>query len=227
MIRILIADDQSLIRGALRAILANVEDFTVVGEAVDGDDAVEQATRSRPDVILMDIRMPGTDGIQATRTICRGEQLSDTRVLIFTTFEEDEYVAEALVAGASGFLGKGADPDEIVHAVRTVHAGDALLSPMATRALIARYLASPTRSRDTALDSAVLSALTPREQEILQLVGRGRSNDEIAAQLFISPHTAKTHIGRIMMKLDAHDRAQLVAYAYETGLVTPGESPAE
>lgn len=226
MIRVLIVDDQSLIRGALTAILGVVKDFDIVGEAADGAEAVDLATRLRPNVILMDIRMPVMDGIEATAAICRDPQLADARVLIFTTFEEDHYVAAALVAGASGFLGKGADPDEIIQAIRTIHAGDALLSPAATRGLIARYLASPSAHHVPATPSLAIEGLTPREQEILQLVGRGHSNDDIAAGLVISPHTAKTHIGRIMMKLDAHDRAQLVIYAYETGLITPGEQAA-
>lgn len=226
MINVLIVDDQSLIRGALNAILVEVDDFDVVGEASNGTDAIDLARRLRPDVILMDIRMPGVDGIETTSAICHDAYLAETRVLIFTTFEEDHYVAAALAAGASGFLGKGAEPDDIVQAIRTIHAGDALLSPAATRALITRYLASPGAHRGPTTTSLAIEALTPREQEILQLVGRGHTNDDIAANLVISPHTAKTHIGRIMMKLDVHDRAQLVIYAYETGLISPGEQTA-
>jgi DNA-binding NarL/FixJ family response regulator len=225
VIKVLIVDDQSLIRVALIAILAGVDDFDIVGEAADGAGALDLARRLRPDVILMDIRMPVMDGIEATAAICNDPELAQTRVLIFTTFEEDHYVADALVAGASGFLGKGADPDEIVQAIRTIRAGDALLSSAATRSLIARYLASPAarHANSTPALAAASESLTPREREILSLVGRGHTNDDIAASLVISPHTAKTHIGRIMMKLDAHDRAQLVIYAYETGLVTPGD----
>lgn len=223
MISVAIVDDQSLIRGALRAILAGVDDIHVVGEAANGAEAVELAARTCPDIILMDIRMPVQDGIEATTAICRDPKLADTRVLIFTTFEEDQYVAAALVAGASGFLGKGADPEEIVQAIRVIHAGEALLSPAATRALIAGYLASPTTRRSTPATSPAVETLTPREREILQLVGRGLTNDDIAAALVISPHTAKTHTGRIMVKLDAHDRAQLVIHAYETGLIAPGD----
>ena len=231
MIRVLIVDDQNLIRGALRAILAGVGDFEIVGDAEDGAAAIDLASRLRPDVILMDIRMPGTDGIEATAAICADPHLSATRVLILTTFEEDHYVAAALVAGASGFLGKGAEPDEIIRAIRTVHAGDSLLSPAATRAVIARYLASPAARDILETPSHSLDGLTSREREILQLIGRGHSNDDIAADLVISHHTVKTHVGRIMTKLDAHDRAQLVIHAYETGLIAAGEhaapSPAE
>lgn len=220
MIRVLIVDDQSLIRGALTAILSGAAGIELIGHAVNGFEAVDLTRRLHPDVVLMDIRMPGKDGIQATAEICRDPDLAGTRILIFTTFEEDHYVAAALVAGASGFLGKGADPDEITHAIHIIHSGDALLSPAATGALIARYLASP---HHLSLSPAVLEPLTVREQEILALVGRGYTNEEIASELVISPHTAKTHIGRIMTKLTAHDRAQLVIHAYESGLITPGQ----
>ncbi len=216
MIRVLIVDDQSLIRTAVAQILAADPGVQVVAEAADGVAAVDAARRLRPDVVLMDIRMPLVDGIEATARICADPDLALVRVLVLTTFEDDDNVFAALRAGASGFIGKGAEPDEIVRAVRAVHAGDALLSATATRALIAKYLgAAPTAPRPVPAD------LTPREAEILALVARGRSNDEIAADLVISPHTAKTHVNRIMAKLRAHDRAQLVVWAYESGFVTP------
>lgn len=220
MTRVLIADDQALIRQAVTDILSGQDGIEVVGQAVDGEDAAEQAARLRPDVIVMDIRMPGVDGIQATARICANPELSETRVLILTTFEEDEYLVAALRAGASGFIGKGSEPDEIVRAVRAVHAGDALLSPNATRSLITRYIAAP-QARDAA-SVPELAELTEREREVLLLVARGRSNQDIADELFISPHTAKTHVNRVMMKLRSHDRAQLVIVAYESGLLTPG-----
>lgn len=224
MIRVAIADDQTLIRTAVSQLLATERDIEVVGEADDGAKAVALAVQSRPDVVLMDIRMPNMDGIAATATICLDPALSSTRVLILTTFEEDEYVVAALRAGASGFIGKGADPDEIARAVRAVHAGDALLSPAATRSLIGKYLdADPVQARHSA--NADPGILTPRETEILLLVARGLSNDEIAAALYISAHTAKTHVKRIMAKIGAHDRAQCVIYAYERRLLSPG--PAE
>ena len=185
----------------------------------DGAEAIAIATREHPDVVVMDLRMPGTDGIAATRAIRSNQRLDTTRVLVLTTFEDEENLLSALRAGAAGFLGKGADPNEIVRAVRIVHAGDELLSPVATRALIRRSLAAPESSAPARV---LPTELTERETEILALVGRGRSNDEIAAALFISPATAKTHINRAMTKLDAHDRAQLVIVAYESGLIAPG-----
>lgn len=222
MIRVAIADDQALIRTAVSQLLGSEPDIEIVGEADDGAQAVALASRSHPDVVLMDIRMPNMDGIEATAKICLSPALATTRVLILTTFEEDEYVVAALRAGASGFIGKGADPDEIARAVRAVHAGDALLSPAATRSLIGRYLdadlAQPRHS-----SSADPGILTPRETEILLLVARGLSNDEIAADLYISAHTAKTHVKRIMAKIGAHDRAQCVIYAYERRLLSPAE----
>ncbi|GAA1948914.1 response regulator transcription factor [Agromyces allii] len=218
MTSVLVVDDQALIRQAVVDILTHAEGVTVAGQAVDGREAVALAASVRPDVVLMDIRMPELDGIAATAAIAADPALAETRVLILTTFEEDEYVVAALRAGASGFIGKGSEPDDIVRAVRAVHAGDALLSASAMQALIARHLApSPA-----ALDRAVLDHLTERETEVLLLVARGRSNQEIADDLFISPHTAKTHVNRIMTKLHAHDRAQLVIVAYETGLLAPG-----
>jgi len=219
MTRVLIVDDQALIRSAVRHLFDGSPDITVVGEAVNGREAVALAAELHPDVVLMDIRMPELDGIQATARICEDPALTETRVLILTTFEEDEYLIAALRAGASGFIGKGAEPEEIVRAVTAVHAGEALLSPAATRSLITRYVLP--RVVTTAIPEE-LDHLTEREREVLLHVARGRSNDEIAADLVISPHTAKTHVKRIMMKLHAHDRAQLVIAAYESGLLTPG-----
>lgn len=222
MIRVAIADDQALIRTAVSQLLGSEPDIEIVGEADDGAQAVALASQSHPDVVLMDIRMPNMDGIEATAKICLSPALATTRVLILTTFEEDEYVVAALRAGASGFIGKGADPDEIARAVRAVHAGDALLSPAATRSLIGRYLdADLVQPRHSS--SADPGILTPRETEILLLVARGLSNDEIAADLYISAHTAKTHVKRIMAKIGAHDRAQCVIYAYERRLLSPAE----
>lgn len=220
MIDVLIVDDQALIRQAVTDILTGQDGITVTGQAVNGTDAVDQAARLRPDVIVMDIRMPGMDGIAATAQICANPDLADTRVLILTTFEEDEYLVAALRAGASGFIGKGSEPDDIVRAVLAVHAGDALLSPTATRSLITRYVNVPAQPNLETIPE--LAELTDREREVLLLVARGRSNLEIAEELFISPHTAKTHVNRVMTKLHAHDRAQLVIIAYETGLLTPG-----
>jgi len=224
MIRVLVVDDQPLIRTAVGQLLRSEADIEVVGEADDGAKAVDLALAHHPDVVLMDIRMPDVDGIEATSRICLDPSLTTTRVLILTTFEEDEYVVSALRAGASGFIGKGADPDEIARAVRAVHAGDALLSPAATRSLIGKYLDSSSGQawRPTSVDSGIL---TPRESEILLLVARGLSNDEIAADLYISPHTAKTHVKRVMAKIGAHDRAQCVIYAYERRLLSPAEGP--
>lgn len=221
MTTVLVVDDQSLIRQAVTDILSAESDLTVVGEAADGETAVTMARALHPDVVLMDIRMPILDGIGATGILCADPTLGDTHVLILTTFEEDEYLVAALRAGASGFIGKGAEPEEIVRAVHAVHAGDALLSPAATRSLITRYV------RPGAVDARPLPTeienLTAREREVLLLVARGRSNQDIADELVISPHTAKTHVNRIMAKLYAHDRAQLVIVAYESGLLAPGE----
>ncbi len=217
MTTVLVVDDQTLIRSAIRDLVDHAEGLTVVGEAGDGRRAVELARSLRPDVVLMDIRMPGTDGIAATREICADPDLAEVRVLVLTTFEEDAYIVGALRAGASGFLGKGAEPDEIAQAIRSVHRGDALLSAAATRSLIDRYV----RPVDADRTPPALHDLTEREREVLTLVGAGRSNDEIAADLVISPHTAKTHVNRVMAKLHAHDRAQLVIAAYENGLVRP------
>lgn len=221
MTRVLVVDDQALIRQAVTDILAAHPRIEVIGEAVNGHEAVEMTARLRPDVVLMDIRMPEMDGIQATAAICGEPAGTDARVLVLTTFEEDDYVVAALRAGASGFIGKGSEPDEIARAVLSVHAGDALLSPAATRGLIARCLLSE-RSLPRLAPPPGLDALTDREREVLLLVARGYSNQEIAAELFISPHTAKTHVNRIMAKVFAHDRAQLVILAYESGLLAPG-----
>ncbi|MFF2371465.1 response regulator [Agromyces sp. NPDC058110] len=223
--RILIVDDQPLIRQAVAALVAGEPDLDVVGEAADGEEAVAMTSDLRPDVVLMDIRMPGLDGIRATRRIADDPALANVRVLILTTFEDDENVARALQAGASGFIGKGTDPDALVDAVRTIHAGEALLSPQATRVLIERYVrggAVPAPEASSPLGAA-LATLTEREREVLVLVATGLSNAEIAVHLVISPHTAKTHVNRVMTKLGAHDRAQLVIAAYEAGLVRAGD----
>lgn len=220
MTTVLVVDDQSLIRTAVRDILDGEGDITVVGEALTGTEAVSLAATLRPDVVLMDIRMPELDGIAATALICADAELAMTRVLILTTFEEDEYLVAALRAGASGFIGKGAEPEEIARAVRAVHAGESLLSPAATRSLITRYVL-PGAPAGAAVPAA-FEHLTEREREVLLLVARGLSNADIADQLVISPHTAKTHVNRVMTKLHAHDRAQLVILAYENGLLAPG-----
>lgn len=221
MISVLVADDQALIRAAITDLITHSGDLAVAGEAADGQQAVSLARERRPDVVLMDIRMPGMDGIAATQAICSDLELATVRVLILTTFEEDEYIVAALRAGASGFIGKGAERDEIAAAIRAVHRGDALLSPTATRSLIDRYVHSSRPH--TSEPPRELHDLTERESEVLALVGTGRSNNEIADLLVISPHTAKTHVNRIMTKLHAHDRAQLVIAAYENGLVQPRE----
>ena len=225
MIRVLIADDQHLIRAGLRGVLELEDDLTVVGEAADGEAAVRLAYSVRADVVLMDIRMPGLDGIEATRRIRADENLAGVRIIIVTTFETDDNVAVALQAGASGFLGKGATPDEIISAIRTVAGGEALLSPRATRSLIERFLATPrpAPSGDDAPHRHVdaVAELTDREREVLILVARGLSNEQIGEGLFISSFTVKTHVNRAMVKLDAHDRAQLVVFAYQARLLHP------
>jgi DNA-binding NarL/FixJ family response regulator len=218
MIRILVADDQSVVRAGFAALVAADDEMQVAGEAADGREAVDLARRVRPQVVLMDIRMPRLDGLEATRLICTDPTLTDTRVLVLTTFDLDEYVYAALRAGASGFLLKDAGPAELLHAIRVVAAGEALLAPSVTRRLIAEFAARP----DPQTPPAQLGELTRREREILQLVAAGLSNADIARRLVISPLTAKTHVARILAKLDCHDRAQLVTLAYETGLVTPG-----
>lgn len=220
--RIVVADDQSLIRSAVGTILNAEPDLRVVAEASDGREALALAREHRPEVVLMDIRMPVLDGIEATAAICDDPVLAATRVLILTTFEEDENLVAALRAGAGGFIGKGAEPEEIVRAVRAVRDGDALLSPAATRALIAKYLSVDRLRSGSRFSASQLAGLTPREREVLVLVAGGLSNQEIAERLVISPYTAKTHVNNVMAKLHAHDRAQLVIWAYEAGLVVPG-----
>lgn len=220
MITVFIADDQHLVRAGFRALLESEPDIEVVGEAATGAAALTGIIATRPDVVLMDIRMPDGDGLQATREITARPELAATHIVIVTTFELDEYVAEAIRAGASGFLVKDTEPAELIRAVHVVAEGDALLSPGVTRRLLSR-MASGLKE---APESGVFDALTRREVEVLELVAHGLSNDEIAARLFLSPLTAKTHVSRIMTKLGARDRVQLVVSAYESGLVRPGWS---
>jgi DNA-binding NarL/FixJ family response regulator len=221
MISVLLADDQALVRAGFRALLNAEPDIEVVAEAADGLDAVRLARQTRPDVVLMDIRMPGVDGLEATRRIVADAALAATKVVILTTFELDEYVFEALRTGASGFLVKDTEPVELLRGIRAVAAGDALLSPSVTRRVIGEFAASGARARPAA-PPRELGQLTDREREVMVLVAEGLSNDEIAARLVISPATAKTHVSRTMVKLGARDRAQLVVYAYEAGLIRPG-----
>ncbi|MEE6310836.1 response regulator transcription factor [Plantactinospora veratri] len=215
-IRVLIADDERLVRSGFKVLLDLEDDITVVGEATNGAEAVELARASQPDVVLMDIRMPRLDGIRATGQIAETSGLEQVRVLILTTYDTDENVFEALQAGASGFLLKDAGPAELLHAIRVVAAGDALLAPRITRRLISQFTA---RRRAARSGEDRLAVLTDREREVLALVGQGMSNDEIGAALFLSPATARTHVSRTMGKLGARDRAQLVVIAYQTGLV--------
>jgi DNA-binding NarL/FixJ family response regulator len=235
MIRVLLADDQALIRAGFRVLLEAPGDIEVVGEAVNGEQVIELARELRADIILMDIRMPGMDGLEATKRVAADEDLAGVKVIILTTFETDDYVYQALRAGASGFLVKDTEPEDLIRAVHVVARGEALLSPSVTRRLITSIAAQPASpgqpraagrspaSRD--LPGHDLSRLTEREREILSLVAEGLSNDEISARLFLSPLTTKTHVSRILTKLDARDRAQLVVIAYETGLVVPGIVP--
>ncbi|MDJ0376565.1 response regulator transcription factor [Cryobacterium sp. PH31-L1] len=222
MIRVVIADDQQLIRAGFAALLESEPDITVVGQAGTGTEAVEQVSRHRPDVVLMDIRMPSGDGLWATEQIVRDPRLSGTHIVIVTTFELDEYVVHAIRAGASGFLVKDTEPTELIRAVRVVADGDGLLSPGVTRRLLERMAAGLRQRPDShTADAALLASLTDREREVLGLVGRGLTNGEIGTELFLSPLTAKTHVSRIMSKLAARDRVQLVIIAYEAGLVSP------
>jgi DNA-binding NarL/FixJ family response regulator len=218
LIRVLLADDQALVRAGFRALLDSAPDIEVVAEAADGEEAVRLARAERPDVVLMDIRMPGVDGLAAAGRILADPALEATRVVILTTFDLDEYIFEALRAGASGFLVKDTEPGDLLRAVRVVHGGEALLSPGITRRLIADYARRPPSAPDP---SVRLNGLTEREREVVALVGGGLSNEEIAAHLVLSPATAKTHVSRAMVKLGVRDRAQLVVIAYETALVTP------
>jgi DNA-binding NarL/FixJ family response regulator len=223
-VRVLLVDDDALVRAGLRMILSSSEELEVVGDAADGADAVAAAQAHQPDVVLMDIRMPGTDGLAATRLISADPELTHVRVVMLTTFEVDECVVQSLRAGASGFLGKGAEPDELLNAIRIAAAGEALLSPVATKGLIAKFLAQGGTSDDGPESQAYserLDALTGREREVLVLVAGGHPNDEIAERLEVSPLTVKTHVNRAMAKLGARDRAQLVVVAYESGLVRP------
>lgn len=222
MIRVAVADDQALVRAGFTVLLRTAADLEVVGEAADGRSAVDLVTRERPDVILMDIRMPGMNGVEATALISADDRLSATRVLILTTFDLDEYVFEALRAGASGFLLKDTLPGDLLAAVRVVAGGEALLAPSVTRRLMAEFARRPATRPATALAST--DQLTPREIEVWASVARGMSNGEIAETLFMSYATAKTHVSRLLTKLDARDRAQLVILAYETGVVSPGVS---
>jgi DNA-binding NarL/FixJ family response regulator len=217
VIRVVLADDQALVRAGFRALLDAQDDIEVVGEANDGDEAVRLVRRLAPDVVLMDIRMPGTDGLAATKAIAGDERLSDARIIILTTFELDEYVFEAIRSGASGFLVKDTEPVELLRAVRAVADGDALLSPSVTRRLIGEFANKTRESRP----APTLDVLTEREREVMALVAEGLTNDEIAERLYVSPMTAKTHVSRAMTKLGARDRAQLVVFAYESGLVRP------
>ncbi|MGO8725842.1 MAG: response regulator [Streptosporangiaceae bacterium] len=222
MIRVLLADDQALIRAGFHVLIDAADDLQVVGEATDGAQAVDLARRERADVVLMDIRMPGVDGLEATRRISADDDLAGVKVIILTTFESDEYVYQAIRAGASGFLVKDTEPADLIQAVRVVARGDALLSPSVTRRLITDLASRPERPPPSGSLGRALAGLTDREREVLVLVAEGLSNDEIAARLFLSPLTSKTHVSRIMTKLGARDRAQLVVIAYESGLVTPG-----
>jgi DNA-binding NarL/FixJ family response regulator len=218
VIRVIVADDQAAVRAGFAALIAAEDEMQVAGEAADGREAVDLARRVLPQVVLMDIRMPRLDGLEATRLICGDVHLRDTRVLVLTTFGLDEYVYAALRAGASGFLLKDAGPAELLQAIRVIAAGEALLAPSITKRLIAEFAARP----DPETPPAELAELTAREREVLRLVAGGLGNAEIAKRLVISPLTAKTHVARILTKLGCHDRAQLVALAYETGFVTPG-----
>ena len=219
MIRVLVADDQALVRRGFRLVLEIEPDLEVVGEAADGEEAVARCRELAPDIVLMDVRMPGLDGIEATRRIVADDEGTATRVVMLTTFDMDQYVYDALRAGASGFLLKDVEPELLVAGIRAVHAGESLLAPSVTRRMIEAFLTDPRVSRPRT--QASLAGLTNREREILLMLARGRTNAEIAAELFVSETTVKTHVGRILTKLDLRDRVQVVIYAYESGLV-PG-----
>ena len=219
-IRVVLADDQALVRAGFRLLLETEVGFTVCGEAADGAQALELARKHRPDVVVMDVRMPGVDGLVATRQITADPELAGVKVLVLTTFDVDEYVFEALRSGASGFLLKDTEPVDLLHAIRVIAAGDALLAPTVTRRLIAEFASRPEHRRP---DPSALRELTDREREVLALVAGGLSNDEIAEHLVISPATSRTHVSRVMTKVGARDRAQLVVLAYESKLVTPRE----
>lgn len=220
-VRIVLADDQPLVRAGLRALVEPEPDLEVVGEAANGRDAVTVIKATHPNVVVMDIRMPGIDGLEATRLIAADPELAAVRVLVLTTFEVDQFVFEALRAGAGGFLLKDAEPAELLRAIRVVAAGEALLSPSVTRRVVEAFVAKPIPVTPR---TSLLAELTDREREVVALVGNGLSNQEIASRLFISPATARTHVSRAMGKLESRDRAQLVVFAYETGLVEPGRS---
>ncbi|MEV7549733.1 response regulator transcription factor [Amycolatopsis sp. NPDC089917] len=217
-IRVVLADDQALVRAGFRVLLETEDGFEVCAEAGDGEQAVAAAAEHKPDIVVMDVRMPGVDGLEATRRITADPELAGVKVLVLTTFDVDEYVYEALRAGASGFLLKDTDPVELLRALRVVAAGEALLAPTVTRRLIAEFVDRPENRR---IDVSAVREITDREREVLGLVAGGMSNDEIAAQLVISTATARTHVSRIMTKIGARDRAQLVVLAYESGLVSP------
>ncbi len=223
MIRVLLADDQALVRAGFRVLLDSAEDIEVVGEAANGGEVVALARQLRPDVVLMDLQMPAVDGVTATRRITADVRLSGVRVIVLTTYSDEETVFAALRSGATGFLVKDTEPADLLQAVRIAARGDALLSPSVTRAVIARSVAAEQQRRAPTRERPELAALTTREREVVRLVAAGLSNEDIAGQLVLSPLTAKTHVSRAMAKAGARDRAQLVVFAYETGLVTPGE----